>query len=179
MPRMVPDILQPHPILQELLLSDMHLGFSLLITHGEASGPLFADKEWRRKVGWWRKLKEYLLRIPFVLYIFICYFRKALPCKEWARKYRPAAHLTNSYVNSTSSALNVFPAYFFYCSSGSDHIWRHFSEALINQLATVNFFLSFFLFFSPSKLSRIHASFAMLSFCLGIGLHMWKPYLYS
>ena len=54
------------------------------------------------------------------------------------------------------SALNVFPAYFSYSSFGSAQIWSHFSEALINQLATVNFLsLSFSLFFKVLQDSPI------------------------
>ena len=131
--------------------------FSLLITHGVASGPLLANMEWRDKVGWRRKVNEYLLSIPFDLCIFIYYFRKTLPCKGWIRKYRPATCLTNSHMHFTSlSALNVFPAYFSYYSSGSTQIWSYFNETLINQLATVNFLsLSFYLFFKALQDSWI------------------------
>ena len=102
-------------------------------------------------------MNEYLLSIPFALCIFLYYFRKILPCKGWTRKCKPAPCLTNSHMHFTSlSALNVFPAYFSYSSFGSAQIWSHFSEALINQLATVNFLsLSFSLFFKVLQDSPI------------------------
>ena len=72
-------------------------------------------------------------------------------------KMQTSYWFTNSHMHFTSlSPLNVFPAYFSYYSSGSTQIWSYFNEALINQLATVNFLsLSFYLFFKALQDSWI------------------------